>query len=103
MEQRNMFPDSIARGPEVIVAAIDAAALSDALSIAYELRQAGLRVELSPKAEKPGQVRKSADERGIPWAVLVKPDGINVWSKAAPQLTDRTVARADLAGAIRAQ
>jgi histidyl-tRNA synthetase len=103
MEQRNMFPDSVARRPEVLIAVSDQEQLEDALAIAYELRQAGLRVELSPKAEKPGQVRKAADERGVPWAVIVRAEDINLWSRVTPQTTDRVVARGDLAGAIRAQ
>src|SRR5262249_34548521 len=72
MEERGMFPAKTG-GAEILVAGVEGEAMEDALAISYELRRAGLRVELYSRPEKPGKVRKSADERGIAHAVIVQP------------------------------
>ncbi|CAN0561232.1 unnamed protein product, partial [Laminaria digitata] len=70
MEQRGMVAD-LSPGIDVLVAATHKSQLKEALTLATELRQSGLRVELVPKADKPGRIRKTASERGIAFAVLV--------------------------------
>lgn len=100
MEERKMFPERTG-GAEVLVAATEDAQLERAVALAYRLRGEGRRVELMPKAEKPGKVRKSADERGVPHAVLVSERAeLNVWSKREPDRTDRLVAEAELSGLL---
>jgi histidyl-tRNA synthetase len=103
MEERGMFAEKTG-GAEVVVAAAEGEAMEDALAIAYELRKAGLKVELHAKAEKPGKVRKSTDERAIPHAVIVQPganESINLWSRKDPEKTTEMVPRAELAARIR--
>lgn len=105
MEQRGMFPAQ-AGGPEVLLAATEEPLLEAALALAYELRSAGLRVELASRAEKPGKTRKLADDRKIPCSVLVESGGersihLKLWSRSAPDVTDAKVERADLARRIR--
>jgi histidyl-tRNA synthetase len=105
MEERGMFPARTG-GAEVVVAGVEAEAMEDALAIAYELRKVGLRVELYSRPEKPGKVRKSADERGIAHAVIVQPgknESINLWSRREPEKTSEMVPRTELAARIRAQ
>jgi histidyl-tRNA synthetase len=91
MEERGMFPQSIGRGPELLVAAVEEDRIEEALGLAYALRARGVRVELSPKVEKPGQARKDADQRGVPRALLVRSDGYNLWQASERDVTDRRV------------
>ncbi len=99
MEQRGMFGD-LGPGVDVLLAATHKSQLPMALSLANELRQSGLRVELTPKADKPGRVRKSADDRGIAHAVLLMGEDIVVWDRNEPKVTDKKVARDALPGAL---
>lgn len=101
MEQRGMFED-LGAPIDVVVAATKKDQLGMALNVASELRQAGLRVELVPKADKPGRVRKSADERGVGHAVLLMGEDLVVWDKQTPDVTDRVVPRAELAAYLGA-
>lgn len=99
MEERGMFP-ARAGGAGILVAATEAEALEAALGLAYELRREGHAVELASRADKPGRVRKAADERGFSHAVLVGRDGeaqVGVWSRQRPDETGTVVARGDLA------
>ena len=84
MEQRGMFPAGLARA-DVVVAAAHKSTLEDALGLARTLRSAGLRVDLSPKAEKPGKLRKRTDEAGVGHAVWLERDRADapmIWSRA---------------------
>lgn len=72
MEARGMFPDALER-PSVVVSAIDKADLKVALGLAQRLRTAGVAVDLRPAAQKPGKVRKFADDQGIDAVVFVEP------------------------------
>lgn len=102
MEQRGMFKD-LGAGVDCVVAATEPDRVEAALQLSYQLRQAGLRVELSPKADKPGKVRKAADERGVPWVVLVTAEAGSalLWSRAKPEVTDDRVPEAALAERMR--
>jgi histidyl-tRNA synthetase len=103
MEERKMFP-ALFWGVDVMVAAQDEGAMKHALDIAYALRKDGAKVELSSKVEKPGRVRKTADERGVPFAVIVKsedPTVVNLWSRSEPDKTDRMVSPHDLGRIVK--
>lgn len=102
MEERKMFPAGSGVA-DAVVAAVDAGGLDRALALAYRLRESGLKIELVPKADKPGKVRKSADDRGVPHAVLVFGDKeeLNVWSKSDADRTDRFVSADELAAVLR--
>jgi histidyl-tRNA synthetase len=88
---------------EVFVPQFSAERLPDYLGLCAELRAAGLAVELYPEARKLGAQLKYADRRGHPLAVIV---GDDEWARGEAQLKDlatgeaRSVARADLAGAL---
>lgn len=102
MEARGMFPDL--PGPaDVLVAPLDDGLAGRSLRVARALREAGARVELHPKRDKAGRLRKMADERGFRNAVLLRADRgeeANVWSRASPEITDRFVPEAELPTAL---
>ena len=86
MEERKMFPAELAAA-DVLVAATHESRLGDALKLAYQLRAlprpSALRVDLSPGAEKPAKLRKTADESGAKAAVWIEEDGVlHAWLRA---------------------
>jgi histidyl-tRNA synthetase len=79
-----MFPASL-EPVQAVVAASGEPEQREALRLCHRLRAAGLRVELWPGAIKPGKLRKSADERGIPAAVWLEPGATaaaSLWLRA---------------------
>ena len=99
MEQRGMFP-GVLGGPTVMLAATHKSALPKVLALANELRAAGLSVDLSPKALKPGKLRRAADERGVPFAVWLDredAESVMVWSAADRESSAAEVALSELA------
>jgi histidyl-tRNA synthetase len=75
MTERNMFPASVAN------AAIDAMVTiwshetrADSLALAAELRNAGLRVDLYPEADKLGKQFKYASARRVPFVAILGDD-----------------------------
>ncbi len=84
MEQRGMFPEGLAPA-DVLLACTDDAQLEALLGIAYRLRAAGLRVRMTPGKDKPGRIRKTADDAGIAHAVWLdrgEPAPIKVWRRS---------------------
>jgi len=64
MTERGMFPAEVqASGPDVLVTIFDEASREDALRLASALRQADLRVEVYPEADKLGKQFKYASLR----------------------------------------
>lgn len=102
MEARGLFPDDLG-APEVLVATTEKTKDAEVVKVAYALRQEGFRVDLWPKADKPGKLRKMADDRGINALVLIRRDEgeANVWLRADPKATDRVVPVAELTAVIR--
>ncbi len=93
MEERGMFTDRAADAP-VLVGCLDSGLWPRALALAERLRGQGRRVEMWPKVDKPGRIRKSADDRGFAHALLLRGDrgdAVNVWARAEPGVTDRFV------------
>lgn len=68
MEERGMFPE-LPAAADVAVSYAAEAREEEALRLAYRLRKEGLRVELHPKTEKPGKLKKQAEPRG--WRGIV--------------------------------
>jgi histidyl-tRNA synthetase len=72
MTERGMFPAEIeATHADVMVALWNAESAADSLSLARELREARLRVDVYPDADKLGKQFKYAGERNIPFVVVV--------------------------------
>jgi histidyl-tRNA synthetase len=72
MSERKMFPQSLTATPaDVMVTIWNANTAADAIRLAGELRQAGLRVDLYPEPDKIGKQVKYADARGIRFVTIV--------------------------------
>jgi histidyl-tRNA synthetase len=72
MTEREMFPATLASAPaDVLVTVWDENAITDSISLATELRAAGLRVDLYPEADKLGKQLKHASSRGVPFVAVV--------------------------------
>ena len=81
MAERGMYPDSLVP-VDVVVAAASGEQLGGAMRLAGALRREGLRVDLRPRALKPGKLRQQADSDGLPAAVWLErdqPAGANLW------------------------
>ena len=72
MTERKMFPDALVSSPaDVMVSIWDEASLAESVMVAHELRDAGLRVDLYPEADKLGKQFKYASARGIAFVVVI--------------------------------
>jgi histidyl-tRNA synthetase len=83
MAERAMYPAALAPA-DVVLGACHASELPAALALSSRLRAAGLRVDLRPKALKPGKLRKQADEAGVGAAVWLEqghPDQASLWTR----------------------
>src|SRR5581483_7312603 len=96
MEELGMGPGNRTVA-EVFVTLFDAERAGESLKVASELRAAGFKVEtgLEPN-EKLGRQFKYADQRGIPFALVLGPDDLASGEQ-------RSVGRANLASALRAE
>jgi histidyl-tRNA synthetase len=75
MDERGMFPPELVNMPaDVMVTIWDETATSDALTLARELRAAGVRVDVYPEADKLGKQLKYASARGVPFVLVAGPD-----------------------------
>jgi len=74
LEERGMFPARLAGQPQVLVTQFDESTQVASLRLAHRLRAAGLRVDLYPDLDRYGRQFKYADERTIPFALLLGPN-----------------------------
>jgi histidyl-tRNA synthetase len=75
MAERKMFPSSVdAAGADVLVTLFGPDDRVHALSLATDLRNTGLRVEVYPEPDKLGKQFKYASEAGVPWVIVAGPD-----------------------------
>jgi histidyl-tRNA synthetase len=114
MTERNMFPPAAnVSGPDVLVTIFEdrdpartAEAERASLSLAADLRRAGLRVELYPEPDKLGKQFKYASARDAAYAAVLGGDEIargEVTLKRLSTGTQESVPRSDAAARIRAQ
>ena len=73
LEERGLFPEYLAGQPQVLVTQFDESTQGASLVLAHRLRAAGLRVDLYPDLDRYGRQFKYADERKIPFALLLGP------------------------------
>ena len=72
MTEREMFPPQLVSSPaDVMVSIWNEESVADSISLAQELRSAGLRVDLYPEADKLGKQFKYASARGIPFVAVI--------------------------------
>jgi histidyl-tRNA synthetase len=84
MEERKMYPESFER-TDAVVAPVDEADMKSALALCEQLRAAGLRIDLLPRAIAPGKLRKHADDHGLAAAIWLEPgqtDRASLWRKS---------------------
>ncbi len=97
-------PADVLSPPPVVVAVFDGETMLDALRLAAELREAGLRVACYPKPDKLRKQFRYAGRIGSPVVALVGPDELaqNVVAlKDMRTREQRTVARTEIVTAIR--
>jgi histidyl-tRNA synthetase len=102
MEERKMYPESLERA-DAVLAPVDERNLRGALELAQALRSEGLRIDLMPRAYKPGKLRQHADEQSVPGAIWLEPDAngrASAWRKADGATRQNLSAR-ELAGFLR--
>lgn len=88
MEQRDMFPP-LSTSAEILVGFVTPEREQEALRYAYQLRGEGRRVELHPKKDKPGKLKKQAAERGFGELVIFGPNPEQPGQRSWPQAPDR--------------
>ena len=72
MSEREMFPATLSgAAADVMVTVWDEESIADSLSLAGELRGAGLSVDVYPEADKLGKQFKYASSRGVPFVAVV--------------------------------
>jgi histidyl-tRNA synthetase len=75
MSERGMFPPEVGSAPaDVVVAVWNEEGVCDSISLAQELRTAGLKVDLYPDADKVGKQFKYAASRNVPFVAMIGED-----------------------------
>jgi histidyl-tRNA synthetase len=100
MEERKLYPADIDPIHALLAPVNEAPAdMKAAIALSVQLRAAGLRVDLLPRATQPGKLRKQADEQGVAAALWVesgqagraslwrKHDGVTMKELALDELT----------------
>lgn len=70
----NLFPESAAAGTKVLISNFDAAAELYALPVLQQFREAGIAAELYPTSAKLKKQMSYADDKRIPYVVLIGSD-----------------------------
>ncbi|MFM6976447.1 MAG: histidine--tRNA ligase [Sphingobacteriaceae bacterium] len=71
LEELNIFPDNATETTRVLISNFDETAEAFALPILSQLRQQGIAAELYPQAAKLKKQLSYADDRGIPFVILI--------------------------------
>lgn len=88
MEERGMFPQDLARGPaDVMVTLWDDERAKDSLRLARELREAGIKVLVYPRADKIGKQFKYADQTGVRFVCVIGEDEVKTRTVVLKDLT----------------
>ncbi|CAM4260754.1 histidyl-tRNA synthetase [Pedobacter westerhofensis] len=76
MQEVNLFPESAAAGTKVLISNFDREAELYALPLLQQLREAGVAAELYPSSAKLKKQMSYADDKSIPYVVLIGSDEI---------------------------
>jgi len=76
LKDAGVVPAQLGNQPQALVTVFDNDTLPASLSLASEIREAGLRVVIYPDTDKLGKQFKFADRMNIPLAVVLGPDEI---------------------------
>ncbi len=101
MEEQGMFPPDLG-ALDVQLAFTSGEEPAAALAVARKLRGLGLSVSLSPKAEKPGKLRKAAAERQAAYAAWLERGSWHYWRSAGDEIA-RDLDEAALLSALGAR
>jgi histidyl-tRNA synthetase len=75
MTERGMFPEALVASPaDVMVSIVSEDLVPESVSLAQELRRAGVRVDLFPETDKLGKQFKYASSQGIPLVAVLGED-----------------------------
>lgn len=74
LQELNLFPESAAAGTKVLISNFDREAELYALPLLQQLRQAGVAAELYPSSAKLKKQMSYADDKSIPYVVLIGSD-----------------------------
>ncbi|MCD0487074.1 histidine--tRNA ligase [Pedobacter sp. MC2016-14] len=74
LEELNLFPESTASGTKVLISNFDATAELYALPLLQQLREVGVAAELYPSSAKLKKQMSYADDKAIPYVVLIGGD-----------------------------
>jgi histidyl-tRNA synthetase len=96
MDEGGLFPGDLG-ALDVVLGSTSEAGGASLLGLSRELRTAGYRVSMSPRAEKPVKLRKAAEERAARFAVWLEDGQFQVWEQQA----DNTQRDLDAAGVVR--
>jgi histidyl-tRNA synthetase len=104
LEELGLIPAEIKSPPAAILVTIFSEETTlESLSLANELREAGIKVNCYPQADRLGKQLKYGDRAGIKIAVLLGPDEIDAQQVTLKDLgsgSQQTVARSHCAGKI---
>jgi histidyl-tRNA synthetase len=107
MGERQMFPESVVRGGvDVMVTIWSHETREESLALASELRQAGLRADVYPEADKIGKQFKYASARSVPFVAILGDDErarVEVAMKDLRSGDQSAVARADAAAFVKSR
>ena len=105
MDERRMFPASLATTPaDVMVTIWNDDLIDESLVLATELRSMGLRVDLYPQTDKPARQFKEASSRQIPFVAIIGEDERTRGEVAIKDMQSgeqRSVPRAEAGSVIR--
>jgi histidyl-tRNA synthetase len=101
MEEGGLFPPDLA-ALDVLLASTSEDGAAELLLAARELRALGLRVSLLPKPEKPGKLRKTAEEQQARHAIWLESGRFQVWTRAG-DVSARDLDRSALVQRLRAE
>lgn len=71
MQEMNLFPESMQAGTKILFVHFDEESLQYALPLVQQLRNEGIAAEVYPSSEKIKKQMKYADDKGIPYVVLI--------------------------------
>lgn len=101
MDEGGMFPADLA-ALDVLLGSTSEDGAAELLIAARELRALGLRVSLLPKAEKPGKLRKTAEERQARHAIWLESGRFQLWTREG-DVSVKDLERAALVAKLRRQ
>jgi histidyl-tRNA synthetase len=104
MEERALFPQKLAGQPQVLITNFDRETLAANVELAHALRAAGLRVDLYPDIDNLGRQFRYAEDRNIPFALLLGGDELAAGTVTVKNLNSgeqESVAQAKVADHLR--